>query len=84
LGDLSVKVPVQSNNEIGTLARAFNEMTAQLKLSNEKLEEYNHTLEQKVNQRTGELKATIDNMVDGLAWLILAITSPSLIQPWWT
>ncbi|WP_051037859.1 ATP-binding protein [Thalassoporum mexicanum] len=67
LGDLSVKVPVQGNNEIGTLARAFNEMTAQLKLSNEKLEEYNHTLEQKVNQRTGELKATIDNMVDGLA-----------------
>jgi signal transduction histidine kinase/DNA-binding response OmpR family regulator/HAMP domain-containing protein len=67
LGDLSVKVPVQGSNEIGTLARAFNEMTAQLKLSNEKLEEYNYTLEQKVNQRTGELKATIDNMVDGLA-----------------
>jgi PAS domain S-box-containing protein len=65
-GDLNVRVPTNANNEIGILAEAFNEMTSQLKLSKDQLEENNRTLEQKIEQRTSQLKAILDNMVDGL------------------
>jgi PAS domain S-box-containing protein len=65
-GDLNVSVPTSANNEIGILATAFNEMTSQLKLSKDQLEENNRTLEQKIEQRTSQLKAILDNMVDGL------------------
>ncbi|CAN1209874.1 response regulator [Tumidithrix helvetica PCC 7403] len=65
-GDLSNQAPVLTEDEIGALAKAFNQMTGQLRQSGEQLADYSRTLEQKVNQRTGELKAIIDNMVDGL------------------
>jgi signal transduction histidine kinase/DNA-binding response OmpR family regulator len=65
-GDLSNQAPVLTQDEIGALAKAFNQMTGQLRQSGEQLADYSRTLEQKVNQRTGELKAIIDNMVDGL------------------
>jgi signal transduction histidine kinase/DNA-binding response OmpR family regulator/HAMP domain-containing protein len=65
-GDLSNQAPVLTQDEIGALANAFNQMTGQLRQSGEQLADYSRTLEQKVNQRTGELKAIIDNMVDGL------------------
>lgn len=55
-GDLSYHIKVCSNDEIGTLARTFNQMTGQLKLSRERLEEYNRTLEARVEQRTEELR----------------------------
>lgn len=65
-GDLNVRLPKLANNEIGVLADAFNEMTGQLQVSKDQLEENNRTLEQKVEQRTIELKAILDSMVDGL------------------
>ncbi len=65
-GDLTKQAPVLTQDEIGALATAFNEMTGQLLQSGEQLADYSRTLEQKVDQRTGELKAIIDNMVDGL------------------
>ncbi len=65
-GDLNVRVETSANNEIGILADAFNEMTIQLKQSQAQLEESNRNLEQKIEQRTSQLKAILDNMVDGL------------------
>jgi PAS domain S-box-containing protein len=65
-GNLNAVAPVMSEDEIGILAQAFNQMTGQIKLSGEQLADYSRTLEQKVGQRTSELKAIIDNMVDGL------------------
>jgi PAS domain S-box-containing protein len=65
-GNLNSTAPVMTENEIGILARAFNQMTSQLKISGEQLSDYSRTLEQKVNQRTSELTAIIENMVDGL------------------
>ncbi|WP_019502649.1 response regulator [Pseudanabaena sp. PCC 6802] len=65
-GDLTVRLPKLADNEIGVLADAFNEMTGQLRVFKDQLEENNRTLEQKVEQRTIELKAILDNMVDGL------------------
>jgi signal transduction histidine kinase/HAMP domain-containing protein len=65
-GNLDVIAPVMTEDEIGVLAQAFNQMTGQIKRSGEQLADYSRTLEQKVGQRTSELKAIIDNMVDGL------------------
>ncbi len=65
-GNLNAQAPILTKDEIGILAIAFNQMTLQLKTSGEQLSEYSRTLEQKVAQRTSEIKAIIDNMVDGL------------------
>ncbi|MDB4802407.1 response regulator [bacterium] len=48
-GDLSVQVPVSSQDELGHLAESFNQMTHDLKVS------YEH-LEKRVDQRTSELQ----------------------------
>ncbi len=70
LGDFNIQLPeIKSRDEIGTLNDSFiymqNELSktikdlkgasAELKLSNDKLEEYSRTLEQKVEERTAEL-----------------------------
>ncbi len=58
-GDLSHKLPIRSQDELGTLARAFNSMAQELKESFD-------TLEQRVDAATAYLTAIIDNMADGL------------------
>ncbi len=65
-GNLDSQAPVLTDDEIGILAIAFNQMTSQLRASGDQLADYSRTLEQKVEQRTSEIKAIIDNMVDGL------------------
>ncbi|EAW38723.1 two-component sensor histidine kinase [Lyngbya sp. PCC 8106] len=55
-GNFEVKAKVESQDEVGTLASTFNQMTAYLKQSHEELEHYNTTLEQRVEQRTQEIK----------------------------
>jgi signal transduction histidine kinase len=55
-GDLNQTAPVLSNNEIGMLAKTFNQMIEQLKLTYQQLADSNHTLEEKVEQRTQELR----------------------------
>lgn len=58
-GDLTQKVPVITQNEIGFLAQTFNQMIQQLKNSYQQLSDYSHVLEIKVDERTQEL--TIKN-----------------------
>ncbi|MEB3340858.1 MAG: ATP-binding protein [Okeania sp.] len=55
-GDLTQKVPVLTKDEIGLLARTFNEMIKQLESSYQELSNYSHILEVKVDERTQELK----------------------------
>jgi signal transduction histidine kinase len=55
-GDFEVKAPVESQDEIGTLAVTFNHMINSLKESRDNLETYNRTLEQKVEERTESLQ----------------------------
>ncbi|MGF1514502.1 MAG: ATP-binding protein [Elainellaceae cyanobacterium] len=55
-GDLSAHAIVESRDEIGVLATAFNQMTRSLKQSRDELEQYSHTLEGRVQSRTQELQ----------------------------
>lgn len=72
-GNLNLRAPVLTEDEIGILARAFNQMTRQVRASNEQLEDYSRTLEERVSEATQNLQETlvylasiIDNMADGL------------------
>jgi signal transduction histidine kinase/DNA-binding response OmpR family regulator len=72
-GDTSLRAPVLTEDEIGLLARAFNQMTEQLGQSSQDLADYSHTLERRVSDATRDLQDTliylasiIDNMADGL------------------
>ena len=47
-GDLSHPVAISTNDEIGDLARSFNQMVEQLEDSRKELEDYSRTLERKV------------------------------------
>ena len=55
-GDLDQAIPVRSPDEFGQLAASFNTMTAALRNSQAELREWGHTLEQKVEKRTQELR----------------------------
>jgi two-component system NtrC family sensor kinase len=55
-GNLDEPIPVRSSDELGKLASSFNGMTAALRNSRAELRDWNHTLEQKVETRTQELR----------------------------
>ena len=58
-GDLGVRVPATSGDELGLLARSFNQMTQRLAQSRSEVTGYQRTLEEKVVQRTKELEIAI-------------------------
>jgi len=55
-GDLDYRIPVTSGDEMGSLAASFNNMTTELKKAREENLEWMRTLEQRVEQKTGELE----------------------------
>jgi two-component system NtrC family sensor kinase len=55
-GNLEQMIPVRSEDEFGRLAASFNAMTVALGNSQLELREWAHTLEQKVEKRTQELR----------------------------
>jgi two-component system NtrC family sensor kinase len=64
-GDLDQTIPVRSDDELGQLASSFNTMTGALKESGRELRELNHTLEQKVAERTRALRLAEAETVRG-------------------
>ena len=54
-GDLEQLIPVRSDDELGQLAQSFNTMTRALRKSRAELEEWGHTLEQKVEEARRKL-----------------------------
>jgi len=54
--DQAKPVDIESTDEIGCLARTFNEMIRDLKISRSQLEIYTQTLETRVEERTAQLK----------------------------
>ena len=61
-GDLNKKVEVITRDELGQLASSFNQMTADLKESRDKLVEARENLEKQVVERTKELQQTLDEL----------------------
>jgi signal transduction histidine kinase len=61
-GDLSVEVPHGMLDEIGIVTRNFNNMVKSLKQSKDDLIQYANTLENKVSERTSQLKMSLDNL----------------------
>jgi two-component system NtrC family sensor kinase len=62
-GDLNYSIPLKTKDEIGQLASSFGQMTSDLKKLDEKLLEWGKTLEQKVEQRTAELRKTQNQLL---------------------
>ena len=56
-GNLDQAIPVRSGDEFGKLASVFNGMTDALRSSRAQLRDWGHTLEQKVERRTQELRS---------------------------
>jgi len=62
MGDLSIRVSSNDKTEIGTLYHSFNAMSERLQDYEKKLIDFNRSLEQKVNERTYELKHAYDTL----------------------
>lgn len=55
-GDLGYQIEAESEDEIGDLARSFNDMSSQLKVEHTENLAWTHTLEQRVERKTRELR----------------------------
>jgi two-component system NtrC family sensor kinase len=62
-GDLTTRAPVQSSDEIGDMTAAWNTMVSELSRTRDELERWSHTLEERVEEKTEELKAAHQRML---------------------
>ncbi len=62
-GDLGYVIPVQTGDELGSLASSFNEMTKALQKSNAELASLIETLEERVEERTKALQETQTQLI---------------------
>lgn len=77
-GDLSQHVPITSQDEVGILGRAFNEMASSLAERNKQLLELTQNLEKKVKERTLELEKSHEELKK--AYLELKAAQDQLIH----
>ncbi len=61
--NLEYKIPISSKTEIGELANAFNEMTDKLKKAYDEIKDWSISLENKVEEKTDELKRAHAHLV---------------------
>ncbi len=62
-GEYAQKVQVTTDDEVGYLASSFNTMAAELARAQQELQEWGEKLERKVEQRTAELKAMQNHLL---------------------
>ncbi len=62
-GELGYQIPVESSDELGALAIAFNSMSSQLQAAQREITSWAHTLEHRVEQKTSELQNTQQQML---------------------
>jgi len=62
-GQLDYTLPVESHDELGSLAASFNRMTEQLKKAQEENQQWTRTLEARVQEKTGELERAYHRLV---------------------
>jgi len=92
-GNRTAKVEIDSGDELQQLGLSFNIMVDQLQASYGELEEMNRTLEQRVQERTGELAAknrdmrlVLDNVNEGFITLsaegVMASERSRVVDEW--
>lgn len=63
-GDLEYRIPIRREpGELTELARSFNEMTSELEVAYRELEDFNATLESRIQRKSRELESTRDQMI---------------------
>jgi len=62
-GELGYQIPVESADELGDLAKAFNSMSSQVQAAQREITSWTHTLEHRVEQKTNELQNTQQQML---------------------
>ncbi|HEX2867072.1 MAG TPA: HAMP domain-containing sensor histidine kinase [Ignavibacteriales bacterium] len=62
-GNLNYKIDVNSQNELGKMARQFNDMGSKLDLAYKEIKEWSETLNEKVKEKTEELKKIYDQII---------------------
>ncbi len=62
-GELGYQIEAQSTDEVGDLARSFNSMSLQLHRANEEILNWTKTLEDRVEQKTTELKHAYEHLL---------------------
>ncbi len=61
-GDLTQRVEIKSNDEVGFLSRSFNDMVEKIASTNKKMDTINKELENRVKDRTRELEGTLKSL----------------------
>jgi two-component system, NtrC family, sensor kinase len=62
-GELGAQIPISSNDEIGELAQSFNQMSNKLMLAQAEITAWARTLEDRVEEKTRELKQAHQHML---------------------
>jgi two-component system NtrC family sensor kinase len=62
-GDLSARVPADSPDELGRMAQTWNTMVGELAKARGELEDWSHTLEERVEAKTAELESAHQRML---------------------
>jgi len=62
-GELGYQITVTSQDEVGDLARSFNAMSLQLRAANEQIIAWAKTLEDRVREKTAELKKAHEHVL---------------------
>ncbi|HEY3926747.1 MAG TPA: ATP-binding protein [Candidatus Koribacter sp.] len=62
-GDLGYQIEIRSGDEVGELAHSFNEMSSQLMNARDEITAWNRTLEDRVLEKTSELKKAAERML---------------------
>ncbi|MDA8171889.1 MAG: ATP-binding protein [Nitrospiraceae bacterium] len=62
-GDVRQKITIFSRDEMGLLAHTFNMMIEDLKVAKERIDNWTQTLEEKITEKTGEIKRSQDKLI---------------------
>jgi two-component system NtrC family sensor kinase len=63
-GDLSQRIAVTSQDEMGMLSKSFNSMTGELEVAKERTENWAQTLEREIRKKTDELKNSQGKLIE--------------------
>jgi len=63
LGELGYQIEVRSQDEVGDLARSFNGMSLELRAANEEIVTWAKTLEDRVDEKTKELRSAHEHVL---------------------